>query len=398
MIGASTNEGAGALSPIIVQRWSDFATLGSEWDGLLAASGSGSAFLAWDWIESWRSVHGGVTTPCVIVCRDDDGALSGIAPLIRLRTSLASRVVRILRFMGDVGEDSNNLDFIVRAGREAQVTDLVLSTLESSAIAWDVLELRRIPVESPVLEHLVSGVARRGWVAHRHDDTHLVIDLPHTWSEFLARLSTNTRWRLRRNATLLAELGPLVTRTCAHRDDLAEYLDTLFRLYATRWALRGQRDGAGDRMRRRFYDQLAPRLLDDGRLDLAVLESDGHVVAAQLGLRYGDAHYALQSAFDPAYARFSPSVVLASDIVRRLISNGVRTYDYLHGEEQYKLRWLPRRSTYEHITIVRPGSVGERYLRAARTAGAMVARVRTRFPRTWNRLRDVRDHVNGLRP
>ena len=382
----------------MVQQWSDFAALGSEWDALLAASGSGSAFLAWDWIESWRSVHGGATTPCVIVCRDQDGALSGIAPLVRLRRSMASRVVRIIRFMGDVGEDSNNLDIITRAGQEEVVADRVLSTLDSSRSAWDVLELRHIPVESSVLRHLLEGVAQRGWVAHRRDKPHLVLLLPDTWGEFLARLSTNTRWRLRRNATLLAGMGPLVTRVCEQRSDFPGYLDTLFALHEKRWALRGQKQSAEDRARRRLYEQLAPRLLGSNQLDVTMLEVGGRPVAAQLGLRYGDTYYAHQSAFDPAYARYSPSVALAGDIIRRLIADGVRRYDFLHGEEPYKLRWLPRSTAYAHITIVRRGSAGERYLRAARAADAMRARVRTRFPDLWNRLRDVRDSLRGSRP
>lgn len=374
-----------------VQTWTEFAALGDEWDALLAESTVGCTFLTWDWVDSWAFVHDGVAEPFVLLCRDEDGALIGIVPLVRLRNTIASKLVRIVRFLGDIGDDANNFDIIARAGREADVVSSMLSALESSPSTWDVLDLRQVPAESPALPRLIEGVRQRGWIVTETRVPHLVLDLPSTWEAFLKRLSSNTRWRLSRNATLLAAEGVLAYRECETAGDIATYLDALFALHAQRWALRGQRPGPDEQVRRRFYDRVTPRLLDRHRLELDMLELDGRPIAAQLGFHYGDTYHALHSAFDPSFARFSPSVALASKIVCRLLARGIRHYDYLHGDEPYKLRWLPRKTTYARLVIVRPGSLGARYVSLAGVASAGRARVRDRFPSVWARLRGARN-------
>ena len=385
----------GPIASQFVQTWTEFATLADGWDALLAESTVGCTFLTWDWVSSWAAVYGRDAEPFVHLCRDERGAVIGIVPLIRLRTTLASNFVRIVRFVGDIGDNSDNLDLIARSGREADTVSSVLSALESSPKMWDVLDLRRISAESPALPHLLEGVRQRGWIVTEISEPHLVLDLPSTWEAFLKRLSSNTRWRLSRNASLLAAEGALAYRVCETSGDIATYLDALFALQAQRWALRGQRPGRDEQVRRLFYDRLTPRLLYHHRLEFDMLELDGRPIAAQLGVHYGDTYYALHTGFDPSFARFSPSVALAGEIVRRLTARGIRHYDYLHGDEPYKLRWLPRKTTFARLVIVRPGSLGARYVSLADVAAVWRARVRDRFPSVWARLRSARNHFRG---
>ena len=377
-----------------VQTWREFAALGDEWDTLLAESAVGCTFLTWDWVSSWAAVYSGDVEPFVHVCRDERGALTGIVPLAR-RTTLASKLVRIVRFVGDFGDNSDNLDLIARSGCEADVVTSVLSALESSPNMWDVLDLRYIPAESPALPHLLEGVRQRGWVVTETRVPHAVLDLPSTWEGFLERLSSHARQRLSHKATLLAAEGALAYRLCETAGDIATYLDALFALQAQRWALRGQRPGPAEQAQRQFLDRLTPRLLVRHQLELDMLELDGRPIAAQLGVHYGDTYHALHSGFDPPFARFSPSVALAGQIVRRLLARGIRHYDYLHGDEPYKLRWLPRVTTNARLVIVRPGSLGARYVSLAGAAAVWRARVRDRCPLAGARLRSARNHLRS---
>ena len=377
--------------PRIVQTWPEFSALEAVWDSLLGSSGAGSAFLTWDWIEAWRTVHGGAAAPFALVCTDQRGDISGIAPLVVLHRSMVSKFVRVMRLVGDIGGDSNNLDIIARAGDEDAVIESVLSTLGSCTTAWDILELRHMPVESPVLQPLREGILKRGWIIREHRVPHLVIELPSSWPDFLARLSVKARWRIGR-------AGALAGRVCARREELAYFMDALFTLHAKRWTLLGQSGSFQDRARRRFYEQLAPRLLDRNLLEFDVLELDGTAVAAQFGFCYGDTYYGLSAGFDPTAARYSPGVVLTSQIIRRLIARGVRHYDCLHGDEPYKLRWAPRVSTYVHLTIVRPRSLGARYVALADAGGRYRARIRARFPTVWQYLKRARGRLPGSLP
>ena len=384
----------GPIALQFVQTWTEFATLGDEWDALLAESAVGCTFLTWDWVDSWAAAYGGDAEPFVHVCRDEGGVLMGIVPLIRLRTTLASKLVRIVRFVGDIGDNSDNLDLIARSGREADTVSSVLSALESSPNMWDVLDLRRISAESPALPHLLEGVRQRGWIVTETRVPHAVLDLPSTWEVFLERFTSHTRRRLSRSIRLLAAEGAAY-RVCETAGDITTYLDALFALQAQRWALRGQRPGPAEQAQRQFLDRLTPRLLARHRLELDMLELDGRPIAAQLGVHYGDTYQNLHTGFDPSFARFSPSVALAGQVVRRLLARGIRHYDYLHGDEPYKLRWLPRETTNARLVIVRPGSLGARYVSLAGAAAVWRARVRDRFPLAWARLRSARNHLRS---
>ena len=398
----------------ILRTWSELAALDKRWDSLLASSHSGSTFLTWDWIEAWRAVHGGACTPFVLVLSDERGETIGVAPFIVVRDSIPSRVVRVVRFIGDRGGDANNLDIVAKVGHEAVVMDAVLSALASSTTLWDVLELHHIPGDSPNLGALRAGALQRGWRLQEDGSPHLVIHLPETWDEFLAGLSQKSRWRMARNAGMppregvrrrglratgqhLAQIGVLTNRVCERKDELPWFIDALTTLHARRWSERGQSGMLHNSARRRFYQQLAPRLLDRKALDIDVLELDGRPIAAQFGFRYDDTYYWLQTGFDPAFARHSPSFALTGRVIHRLISAGIRYYDFLHGAESYKLRWAPTVSAYAHLTIVRPRSIGAVYVAVARAGGRARARARERFPALWTRLRRVRDRLSPAR-
>ena len=92
------------------------------------------------------------------------------------------------------------------------------------------------------------------------------------------------------------------------------------------------------------------------------MEIDDVPVAAQIGMRYGDAVCALQEGFDPAYASDSVGYVLRSHVLQKSIEGGVRFYDFLCGDQESKQRWGADVGHYLDIHFARRVSVGAVYM------------------------------------
>lgn len=347
-----------------------------EWDALLASSDSATIFLSLPWIESWLATFGRSAAPLVLVCRSENGLLRGVAPLFTLARP-PFRLIRIARFLGDIRGESDNLDLLAVRGYEDVVADAALGALEQLRDRWDVLELRQIQRESRVVSHFRTGAHQRGWILEERTSPHVIIDLAPSWKAVLAGVSTKARWAATYMERNLPSAGAVESRTCTRRDELPYFFNALYDLHGERWSARGQSGKFRDPVRRLFYQQLAERLLDRGQLDFDVLELDGRPIAVHLGCRDATTYYLLESGFDPALARFRTGVGLTGRVIRRLIGDGITHYDFLEGDEQYRLRWSPRVSEYVHLLIARPRALGAIYLSATGALARARQAVRT---------------------
>src|SRR5262249_1199578 len=143
--------------------------------------------------------------------------------------------------------------------------------------------------------------------------------------------------------------------------------------------------------RRAFYEALASEFLRNGALDFDLLELDGRPIAAHFGFRYDETYYLLDGGFDPSVAKLSPGVILTSHVIRRLIADGVRFYDYQDGGEAYKLRWSPESRSYLHLTIHRPGSLGSVMMGLKRARRAVLSTLELQFPSAHRALRRIKN-------
>ena len=126
----------------------------------------------------------------------------------------------------------------------------------------------------------------------------------------------------------------------------------------------------------RLLAQVVHEHLAMGRLVLAKLAARDTVVSAGFGYVYaGEFHFHV-FAYDEAYATYSPSRLFLESIVRWCIEHGVRTFDFMPGEEPYKRTWA---TDYVRTTsYIAPGTLkGAAFL----AASEFVTRVSRKAPR-----------------
>jgi CelD/BcsL family acetyltransferase involved in cellulose biosynthesis len=132
----------------------------------------------------------------------------------------------------------------------------------------------------------------------------------------------------------------------------------------------------------------AADLATQGRVWLTTLDVAGTPVAAWYGFAAGDSMCFYQSGRDPAWEHASVGQVLMGMMIRRAIEQGFRTFDFLRGDEPYKMTWTSTLRRDRILLAYRPGvrgalaRQGEALARAARRAKRALRSGRERLKRS----------------
>jgi CelD/BcsL family acetyltransferase involved in cellulose biosynthesis len=117
----------------------------------------------------------------------------------------------------------------------------------------------------------------------------------------------------------------------------------LLRLHRLRWQAEGGSYGIPPGAEA-FHLAVAPLLAARGWLRLyRLFVGEAGAVAAVYGLELGRRFYYYQSGYNPAWSARSPGLVLVGRTVEDAYARGLVDYDFLRGEEAYKLDWAADR-------------------------------------------------------
>ena len=189
---------------------------------------------------------------------------------------------------------------------------------------FDSLPARAAEVFTAALDQ--AGVSYR---SAPHSST-AVLELPAAFDDYLAGVGKKERHEIRRKQRRFeAELGP--PRLVAHRG-AGPALDRFFVLHRRSKGRKGS--FMTDRMEGFFTGLLAG---GGWRLD-ALYGGGGQMAAAVLGYADESGYYLYNSAYDPGLRQASPGVVLLARLIRRAVEERLEVFDFLKGEEAYKLR------------------------------------------------------------
>lgn len=349
------------LSVRVYEDLGELQALRPGWDQLLSRYPLATTFCTWEWLSCWWECFGKDHKLLTIALFDCE-ALVGLAPFAISQENMGWFSLRMLRFMGDGSGDSDNLDLPVQPGYERAFAEEVLNVLRHRKRLWDICLLNTLPFESPVA-HCVGELLRsRSWRSFEYFSSCSAVDLPKTWARYLETLSSEDQKNLTRYTRRLQNRNSIKIYRCSRQEELPRCLEALFRLHQKRWERAGEPGTFSSESRRHFYDRLSRDLLHRKWLEFWILELDGEIAAAQFAFRYAHKVFQLQEGYDPKRGSDRPGYVLRGAVLERLIQENVRTYDFLGGEDAYKVRWGARQAAYRQIHFAPAFSVGALWL------------------------------------
>jgi CelD/BcsL family acetyltransferase involved in cellulose biosynthesis len=341
------------LSVRAYSSWEDLEQFRLEWDRLLSASAA-TIFSSLEWLSAWWRNYGSAKELRILLffARND---LVGAGSLYLDTRAGFGRKLKVLRFVGEGSDDSDNLDFLVRPGYEDPCAQSFLSWLQTSD--WDISILATLPENSVFYKSLVRQLFFSRWPLLETGSPHFYVSLPDSWESYLQSLSPEFRPLLSRYPRRLRSKHQVhIYRSPV--EDLDGNLSKLFSLHQQRWQERALPGAFSNPARCRFYREIARLFADRDWLEFWLMDLDGTTVAAQFCVRSGPTVHLLQEGFDPKFSKDKIGYALRAATFEHFIGVGVKHYDFLGGGDTYKLRFGSLKSKYRTIHFARPSTPG----------------------------------------
>ena len=340
---------------VIRVAWPEDRAAAETWERLRQAAPTEPLFLTPDWLETWCR-HLGSGHPLVFGVVDG-GETIALAPIDRVWVGGFA----VLRPLGLGVSDYFDLLLPEDGVRRRAALSTLAGALVERGGAWDALDLRGLPAESPTVQELTDAVTARGM---RHallpGYTRPGIALEGTWDTFLDAQPGRFRYNLRSRLRRLGERGPVRFRTVTRPHEVRWAMVALAELHARRW--KGQHTAtifSSSSAARRFYAEAAQRYAERGLLDLTLLEVDGRPVAGSLGFIDRGTYYYYVPAWEPELAPLAPSSLLLAHLVERAYGLGLTRFDFMLGDEPYKARWANEERETVNLVVGAPTLRGQ---------------------------------------
>ena len=294
-----------------------------------------SPLVGYDWFVSCVEAFGLEPAMCLVVTTSH-GAITGIAPLVRLRGRLVA--IGSARLFEPT-------DWL--AVSEPALADLV----DRVTGLGEPLVLERVPANSPTVAALAALPGRRALTASRRAAPSLAVPTSGSWSEYHAGLTSHIRInlaRLQRKAE--REFGPVSFRVAAPGPaDVAGHLETFVAVEGSGW--KHQRGSAlCDRADLRdFFLRYCRRRAAAGALRVHTMTIGDRVAAVELADIAYDRHWQLKIGYADGVSRFYPGLQLTQASLRLAFDERREAYEFLGSAESWEWQWRPVERTYSTL-------------------------------------------------
>ena len=322
----------------VVASLADLERLRPAWMALWHHARGATPFQSPDWLIPWWRHIGEGELLTIAVLDQAEGRLVGLAPLYLFAQSSGRRAVFPLGIA-----TTDYLDALAAPGSEGALMPVVFGLLAKHGSRWDACEWPQLRPGSVLLE----GAPPPGWTDETvRGESCPVLPLPSRPEELRGVVPSRMLQNLR-TAKHRAERQGELRWECADERSLEEIFEALLRLHRARWAARGEPGVLAPEAVQAAHRASLPGLLRSGVLRLHALRLNGAIIAALYALADrpggGDRRvYFYLGGFDPGCASLSPGALIVGHAIEAAVREGAVAFDFLRGQEGYKLRWGAR--------------------------------------------------------
>jgi CelD/BcsL family acetyltransferase involved in cellulose biosynthesis len=306
-----------------------------------------------------------------------DGLLAGLMPLTlkprygRLPIASVQNWLHHNAFLGVP---------MIRRGMETPFWKTLLAALDSERWARGVFHVSGLTANGRALRGLEDAAAtldRRCDIVHRTRRAMLQTQhTPETYWE--ANVRKKKRKEINRLVKRLGEIGDASFETLGRSDDVEPWIDSFLDLEARGWKGEAGSALAADPAIAEFFRTTIRGAHRHGKLDFHRLDLDGQPIAMLVNFLSSPGGFSFKIAFDEAYSRFSPGVLIERYNLRILGRDDIQWMDSCASEDHPMIDslWSERRDIVR-VTVPLGGRRRGMLFRLARFAENRAAKIRT---------------------
>ena len=308
------------------------AKLYSPWQDLMADINNQCFYHQPEWFHAFLTVYSDIAESIYFFAVFHKGNLVAVFP-VQFRTRW--KIFRVREVSLPFTRQLYMSDCIISDGEESsRIFGVFLDSMTNTfGRRWDIF-VARGTLESSQISHCINKLQRYGWASDHARTCSLVHVLP--YNDSLKAMKPKFRRDLTRRLKRIGELGAIEFSVETSPDDVKGVFDEFVDLEASGWkAGKGRLRGIVhaplaiklNANKHSFYRKVITSLSHRGIVELHCLRLEGRLIAARVWLVLNDCAYALKTAYDEHYGRFSP---------------GMLTFDraYKHQAEKGNIRYI----------------------------------------------------------
>ena len=323
-----------------------FARLQPEWNDA-ARRAHASPFLLHEWFRTWWDCFSTGHRLHVVIARDRDGIV-GIAPMMVEQVHMYGLTVRRLDLLHN--DHTPRADWIVDRSAPSAYAAL-WNALHETRGQWDLLQLSRLPNDSPTIPAITGLAQCDGCVTGTwRGDVSPYLTVLGSWDTYLASLPAKFRSNLRNRLSRLARIGE-PRLEIVDRDENGQACEDALRLEASGWKADAQTSISSSAPVRQFYRLLAERAAARGWLRLMFLTVGGRRIATSYAACFDGTLFLVKTGYDPEFSTCAPFKVLTYLAIQHAYAEGLREIDFLGDTEAWKLEWTDTSRPHDWLFV-----------------------------------------------
>ena len=269
-----------------------------------------------------------------------DSNISYVAPLTIEREIFWNR----LRSLSSGHSDYEATLLTSKVRHEASNKNFIKSLISNKD--WDCLTYWGVPEQSPFIESIRTLGLRDIYFTRSKKAPYLDLSVGYDalWNSVPNRVRSDTRRCLRK----LKKMGEVKFKKLVPSQNASNDLEKFFDMHCLRRAEANTVSMFEDIKTRSFFSYL---LNNNDLVDFRALYLNDEIIAFHLGFSYLNKYFYYIPTFDSKYASYSVGRILLTQLIENCCNNGIEIFDFMVGEEGYKLEWpVSIMQTYD-ITI-----------------------------------------------
>jgi CelD/BcsL family acetyltransferase involved in cellulose biosynthesis len=223
-------------------------------------------------------------------------------------------------------------------------------------ICWSAAEIEGVSASDSTMKRFADQLRHGGCSIQTKSLEHTWrLELSDGWQGFLSRLTKNQRGQARNLVNRFDKSASFKVEAVHSPEELPQALENLMELHRKRWMASGQPGCFRDPEFCDFIRDACRHLVDSHQVDVTVLQHEGATVASQLFFtdRAKNA-YLYQCGRDPAFDKLRVGRSLNLAVIRAACKRGIKSIDYMRGDEVYKSRLAADSTECHCLRIVAP--------------------------------------------
>lgn len=334
------------------QSFTSLLALETNWNELVEQGVTKAPFLRFEYLKTWWETLGGgewdSTAKLTVITAFEDQELIGIAPLFLAKNRDGQDALLLL---GSI-EISDYLDLIVKPEFHTVFSINLIHWLKTEfPYSWQVIDWYNIPDDSPSLSVFDMESEKLGLT----DEQSIYqpcpfIPLPGDFETYLGSLDKKQRHEIRRKLRRAEESGRNVHWYIA---DDEKKLDSNIKHFISLMAQDPHKQAFLTPAMIEQFTLSSQEAFKAGYLQMAFLEVDGEKACAYLNFDYQNKIWVYNSGLDKRFMDLSAGWVLLAYLLRWANENKRTEFDFLRGEEDYKLKFGGHRRAVMRLKLTR---------------------------------------------